>query len=240
MLMEKMNWMQVEEYLKKDDRLVLVAGSIEEHGYNSVATDTVCAYEIAKVACEKTNVVLAPPIYYSFAGWVTSFPGTVSIKPTTFMLLVEDVLRSLTTQGFRRILFLSGHGENDTAKAVISQLSVENPNLNVKFRMWQQMPKTQATIRENGGNYFDHASWMESFPWINQTVEMPQKVKPTLNLEDWPTLGPMRSREIMPDGVGGGVYSKDEEFMRKYFEIVVNEVVGVLDGDWAKNPQVLK
>ena len=35
-----LNWMQVEEYLKKDDRLMLVIGAAEQHGYLSLLTDT--------------------------------------------------------------------------------------------------------------------------------------------------------------------------------------------------------
>jgi creatinine amidohydrolase/Fe(II)-dependent formamide hydrolase-like protein len=50
MLIEKSNWMMVEEYLKKDDRIVFVLGATEEHGYNTLATDTQCAYEVAKEA----------------------------------------------------------------------------------------------------------------------------------------------------------------------------------------------
>ena len=35
MLIKNMNWMQVEEYLKKDDRVILPLGSTEQHAYLS-------------------------------------------------------------------------------------------------------------------------------------------------------------------------------------------------------------
>jgi len=53
MLMEHLNWMQVEEYLKNDDRIVLVTGATEEHGYNSLGTDTQCPWEMAREACDR-------------------------------------------------------------------------------------------------------------------------------------------------------------------------------------------
>ena len=34
-----MNWMQVEEYLTKDDRAVVPLGSTEQHGYLSLMVD---------------------------------------------------------------------------------------------------------------------------------------------------------------------------------------------------------
>ena len=39
MLLEDLNWMDVEEYLKHDDRIILVTGSCEQHGYLSLLAD---------------------------------------------------------------------------------------------------------------------------------------------------------------------------------------------------------
>ena len=36
---EDLNWMDVENYLKTDDRLMLVTGACEQHGYLSLLTD---------------------------------------------------------------------------------------------------------------------------------------------------------------------------------------------------------
>ncbi len=43
MLMRDCNWMQVEEYLERDDRIVLPLGSTEQHGYLSLETDNLLA-----------------------------------------------------------------------------------------------------------------------------------------------------------------------------------------------------
>jgi creatinine amidohydrolase len=239
MLMENLNWMQVEEYLKHDDRVVLVTGSTEEHGYNTVGTDTQVPWEIARIACDKTGVMLAPQIPYAFAGWAVSYPGTVSIKPETAMALVRDVLKSLHAQGFRRILILNGHGQNEILRFVVEELSVEEPDLNVRFRSWFMLPRTYQIILEQGTNHWDHASWLESFQWINQPVEVPDKRKPSVDLEDYPTYGPQRTREVLGDGVAGGAYKKDEAFMRSFFLVPVEEVIELLEGSWEKEPRTI-
>ena len=41
MLISNMNWMQVEEYLKNDDRCILPLGSTEQHAYLSLSVDTI-------------------------------------------------------------------------------------------------------------------------------------------------------------------------------------------------------
>jgi creatinine amidohydrolase len=233
-LMENMNWMQIEDYLKKNDRVVLVTGSVEEHGYNSIGTDTQCAWEIAKAACEKTGVLLAPAVNYGFAAWVESFVGTISIRPATYMALMGDILKSLHKQGFKRILVLSGHGQNQMVTYTIEELSAEIPDLNVKFREWYFLPRVYQIMKEYGTDHFDHASWLESFPWINQPVEIPNKSQPSVDVPDWPTYGPAVMKELAPDGTVGSVYVRDEAFMRSYFNTAVEDTVAVLEGNWAK------
>jgi hypothetical protein len=54
-----LNWMQVEEYLRHDDRIVLPLGSTEQHAYLSLATDSILAEAVAVEAAEPTGV---PPV----------------------------------------------------------------------------------------------------------------------------------------------------------------------------------
>jgi creatinine amidohydrolase len=233
-LMEKMNWMQIEEYLKKDNRIVLPIGSIEQHGYNTVATDTQVAWEISRAVCEKTGVLLAPAMTYSFAGWATAWPGTICIKSSTLLALLTDIFESLVDQGFKRILVVNGHGQNEFAgKLALEELAWRKPETNIKFRSWWTMPKTQQIIKENG-TVWGHASWFESFSWINQPGKMPTETKNRYIDEDYFTFGPQSARKLVVDGMGGGDYIKDEEFMRNFFNFAVNEMTEILEGSWEK------
>ena len=50
MRLEELNWMGVEAYLKKDDRLMLVVGACEQHGYLSLLTDIAIPQRLADEA----------------------------------------------------------------------------------------------------------------------------------------------------------------------------------------------
>ena len=50
------NWMQIEDYLKRDDRIVLPTGSTEQHGYLSLGTDAILAERVAAEAAEPLGV----------------------------------------------------------------------------------------------------------------------------------------------------------------------------------------
>ncbi len=68
-------WPDVENYLKKDDRLLLPAGSVEQHG-PAVATgiDYIIAAAVAEAAAERLGVYVAPPLCYGMSLHHAAFP----------------------------------------------------------------------------------------------------------------------------------------------------------------------
>jgi creatinine amidohydrolase len=238
MLLENMNWKMVEDYLKGDDRIVIVLGATEEHGPNSVATDTQCPWEIAKVACERAGVILAPYLPFGPSSFSLDYPGTVSLRARTYLDLIQDILDSLVRSGFKRILFFSGHGGNTLARSVIKEYVIDRSDLTLLFREWYQMPRTAARIRELGSTDYDHGSWLESFPWINQPEPIPPAFKEQTHVEDHYALSAAESRADMGDGVGGGQYTQPEPVMRDYFNLAVEELQDFLVNGWDKTKRV--
>ena len=59
-----LNWMQVEEYLRHDDRIVLPLGPTEQHAYLSLATDSILAEAVAVEAAEPVGVPVLPVLAY--------------------------------------------------------------------------------------------------------------------------------------------------------------------------------
>ena len=47
MRIRDLNWMQLEEYLSRDDRIVLPVGSTEQHAYLSLETDNILAERVS-------------------------------------------------------------------------------------------------------------------------------------------------------------------------------------------------
>ena len=41
-----------------------------------------------------------------------NFPGTMTLRPETFLDLLEDIIVSMRHHGFRRFLIVNGHGGN--------------------------------------------------------------------------------------------------------------------------------
>ena len=108
MRLEDLNWMDVENYLKADDRLMIVLGACEEHGYLSLLTDSKIPLALAGAASEQTGVLVAPPLNFGVSPYFAHYPGTLSLHVQTFLAVVEDLTRSVYAQGFKRLLFVNG------------------------------------------------------------------------------------------------------------------------------------
>src|SRR5512147_1440988 len=121
MKIAEMNWMQVEEYLKHDVRAVIPLGSTEQHVYLSLSTDSILAERVAVEAAEPSGVAVFPVVAYGITPYFMAYPGTLSLHVNTYLQIIHDILESLTQHGFRRIVFVNGHGGNTPAQSVCGE-----------------------------------------------------------------------------------------------------------------------
>src|SRR5207237_2155442 len=119
-----MNWMQVEEYLKKDDRCAVPLGSTEQHAYLSLSVDSILSERVALEAAEPLGVVVFPVLAYGLTPYFRSFPGTVTLRMGTYLNVVRDMLDSIAGHGFKRIVLVHGHGGNSPSRALTGEWRV--------------------------------------------------------------------------------------------------------------------
>lgn len=123
MLLHLSTWTEVETYLLRSRGIIIPIGSTEQHGPTGlIGTDAICAEAIAKGVGEVTGAMVAPTINVGMALHHTAFPGTISLRPSTMILVIRDYLGSLTKAGFQKFFFLNGHGGNiSPLKAAFSE-----------------------------------------------------------------------------------------------------------------------
>mgnify|MGYP006303381267 CR=1 FL=1 len=79
MRIAEMNWMQVVEHIKTDDRAVLPIGSTEQHAYLSLCVDAILSERVAIEACEPYDIPVFPVLNYGLTPNFVDFPGTVTL-----------------------------------------------------------------------------------------------------------------------------------------------------------------
>lgn len=112
-----LSYVDVQEYLKAKDVILVPMASFEQHGpHLPIYTDTITAVEISKRVAEMIAVLHTPPIWTGYSPQHMYAPGqgrgTITIRSTTLLNLLYDVARSLIHHGFNRIIFINGHGSN--------------------------------------------------------------------------------------------------------------------------------
>jgi len=226
MRIEDLNWMDVENYLQHEDRLIFVLGSCEQHGYLSLLTDSRIPAALADAASQKSGVLVAPVLNYGITPGLIGFSGSITLRSNVYLDVVEDLVRSVYRQGFRGLLFLNGHGGNQPARMRLTELANELPDLRMDWYSWWLAPG----VLDLAAKYHlipQHASWMEAFPFT-RVCELPKGEKPEVK----PTgvLSAEKAKEVYGDGVFGGHYQVSDEIMDELFQVCLKDTLGLLDG----------
>jgi creatinine amidohydrolase len=225
MRLEDLNWMDVENYLKADDRLMIVLGACEEHGYLSLLTDSKIPAALAGAASEKTGVLVAPPLNFGISPYFAHYPGTLSLRVQTFLAVIEDLTRSAYAQGFKRLLFVNGHGGNSPAVALLHELVNTLPGLKADWYPWWIAPSVKA-IMDDARLEGYHANWEEAFAFC-RVADLPEGTKPPA-IPTRAILNAAETRQLYGDGVFGGRYQPDEGALQKMFAAAVADIVAKL------------
>ncbi len=232
MKISEMNWMQVEAYLANDDRAIVPLGSTEQHAYLSLTVDCTLAERVAQEAAEPLGIPVFPTVNYGLTPYFTQYPGTISLKMSTYLSLVGDILDNLAHSGFKRILLVNGHGGNAPAHAFAQEWMQENPNVCVRFHNWWAAAKTMTKVREIDP-VASHASWMENFPWTRLAdITLPQTQKPMIDLERLRSLNPEQVKDYLGDGNFGGYYQLSDEDMLALWQVAVEETREMMETGW--------
>jgi creatinine amidohydrolase len=98
---------------------VLPTGATEPHNLHlPYGTDTFEAEQIASRSCEAAwkagaRVIMLPPIPYGTETNQSRCSLSMNLNPSTLLLVIRDLVRSLEGHGIRKLLILNSHGGNE-------------------------------------------------------------------------------------------------------------------------------
>ena len=93
------------------DTAVISVGSTEQCGpCLPLHIDTLVAEYFARAFGERLNAYVLPTLPFNTAEEHASFTGTVTLRPSTVMLVLEEIVAGLRAQGFRKQVLTCGHG----------------------------------------------------------------------------------------------------------------------------------
>jgi creatinine amidohydrolase len=115
MQLTDMNWPAIQA-LNKDTPVVFPIAALEQHGHHMpLFTDSMLLGEIIRRVAEQLGdrVLFAPLQWLGNSDHHLDFPGTLSAAPRVYLDLLGGLLENFIRHGFRRLVFINGHGGND-------------------------------------------------------------------------------------------------------------------------------
>jgi creatinine amidohydrolase len=237
MLLQLSTWVEVEAYLSRSQGLILPIGSTEQHGPTGlIGTDAICAEAIARGVGEATQALVAPTINVGMALHHTAFPGSISLRPSTLILVIRDYLVSLAKAGFTQFFFINGHGGNiATLKAAFSETYAVLSDLNlpqadrVQCRLgnWFMCGSVYSLAKElYGSQEGSHATPSEvaltQYLYPNSIKQAP--LSPEV-ASGHPIYGAADFRRHYPDGrMGSNPALATPEQGKQFYELAVKEL----------------
>ncbi len=112
---------------------ILPVGALEQHGdHLPVATDWLRADDMGRRIAEGLgNCYLLPALAYANSQEHMDMAGTITLRPSTLALVVEDIVLSLRHHGIRRIVIFTTHGGNWVLKPTIRDLNFRYPDIRI-------------------------------------------------------------------------------------------------------------
>lgn len=114
-VLDDMTWPQVADAINDGKTTVVVpCAAVEQHGpHLPLATDALLGLAIAERAARIAgNTLVAPPVRPGLSEHHMSFAGSLTLRPTTFLALLEDYCDAIARHGFRRVVLFPSHGGN--------------------------------------------------------------------------------------------------------------------------------
>lgn len=231
-------WQEVDTYLETTSGIIIPIGSTEQHGPNGlIGTDALCPESLAIEIGKQTGALIAPTISVGMAQHHLGFAGSITLRPSTLILVIQDMVNSLVQYGFESFYFLNGHGGNiATVHAAFSEIYAQasmgqNPTDQSKVRCklanwWEAEGVMKLSSDLFGDADGSHATCGEvsltqyAYPHSIKNVAMDPPIAPT-----GPVYDAADYRKRFPDGrIGSNPALANPEAGEQLFKLAVKGI----------------
>lgn len=228
MFLQRATWPEVEAYLKHSTAIAIPVGSTEQHGPTGlIGTDAICPETIAG-GMAAAGILVGPTLSIGMAQHHLAFPGSITLRPSTLMAVVSDVIDSLAVHGFTHFYFLNGHGGNiATMNAAFSEiwsdasLTGRPSGLRMKMGNWFAGQRVRALARELYGEADgSHATASEiALTWYAYPDAVRRDELDPVRAPDGPIRDAADYRAHFPDGrIGSEPHRATPEHGERFYE----------------------
>ena len=232
-LLEDLTWVEAEKALGPDTVVVIPLGAeSKEHGpHLKLANDfSIAQYLTARVR-QKSAVVVASAVNYSYYPAFAEYPGSTSLRLETARDLFVDVCRSLARFGPRRFYALNtGVSTVRALEPAARALAAEGILLRYTDVLKAISPVEKRVARQEGGTHADEIETSMMLYISPADVDMGKAVKDYRPGQGPLTRDPKKAGAVYsPSGVWGDPTLATREKGRIVVEALVQTILGEIE-----------
>ncbi|UCG95451.1 MAG: creatininase family protein [archaeon] len=217
------------EKLDKSKVIIIPLGTIEPHGNHlPLKTDLSSPELIAKEVCKRTGSILGVSIPFGWSAEMTGFPGTLTLKASTYIGLIEDIAESYYNNGFKKIVFINGHGGNPPyIQVAMANLAKNHRDIKIRNCDWYSgYYLGEERKKEYKGNHAYKAEVEMMMLADKKSVKMDKAVDYEAN---WTKVWKADLTKIMPKCVDGEPTKANEKDAKELLEAVVTKISEIVE-----------
>lgn len=173
---------------------VLPIGATEQHAdHLPMGTDAMLVGAVLTAALDEVPadvpIVRTPTLPFGSSEHHL-FSAAMSLRPTTLLPVLTDLLRSLVVTGFRRLMIVNGHGGNDEImRLAVKQTALEHPVAVAAASYWALGAPDAATRVPGHAGWFETSLMLAYRPdLVRERRSVPVGDPPVFDRPPWPGL----------------------------------------------------
>lgn len=237
--LKEMSWTELVERRKECDTVIIPGGAIEVYGpHLPLGSDSLVSVAICELVAERTNAIIGPMIEIGESQALSSFPGTVVVKPFTYELMMRDIIEGMIKIGFRKFMFINMHAGNvPIISALCREFQESNQIKCAQIDWWRfTQPNTTDICVNKGWMAHGHASECGTSVLLHLYPELVDFSKAEcvkmdeskfLKYSDVITYVPFNKKS--PNGILGDATIATAEKGKQIVDVCVNRIVDFMN-----------
>jgi len=230
-LLENLTWVEAEKVLTPNTVVVIPLGAeSKEHGpHLKLKNDFLIAEYLKKRVLQKSNVVIAPTINYSFYPAFLEYPGSTSLRLETARDMVVDICRSLTKFGPKRFYVLNT-GISTLRPLAAAQETLAADGIVMHYLDLHVTEAVEKQVRkEEGGTHAEEIETSMMLYMAPESVDIKKAVKDYHPSNGPLTRNPDTKGTYSPSGVWGDATLATREKGKIVTEALVKSILGEIE-----------
>jgi len=234
-LLEDLTWVEAEKALRPDTVVVIPLGAeSKEHGpHLRLGNDFLIAQYLSARVRQKSAVVVAPTVNYSYYPAFAEYPGSTSLRLETARDVFVDVSRSLARFGPRRFYALNtGVSTVRALEPAARALAADGILLRYTDVLKAISPVEKRVARQEGGTHADEIETSMMLYISPADVDMGKAVKDYRPGQGPLTRDPKKANEgsvYSPSGIWGDATLATREKGKVVVEALVESIVAQIE-----------